>query len=53
MKNSLLKSRAIVFIKSLKTVHPDKYEIVAKVIVRAVERWRMKKDKTYRAEIIR
>ena len=48
IKTSLLKNRALTFIKSLKTVQPSKYELVAKVIVRAVKRWRKKKDKAYR-----
>lgn len=53
MKAILYQSRAVAFLKTLITVEPRKYELVAKVLVRAVQRWRMKKDKRYRKEIIK
>lgn len=53
MKTILYQSRAVSFLKTLITVEPKKYELVAKVLVRAVQRWRMKKDKRFRKEIVK
>jgi hypothetical protein len=52
MKNMLLNRRAVSLIKSLQQVEPKRYDILAKVIVRGIQRWRAKKDKRYRANIV-
>jgi hypothetical protein len=35
------------------TVEPKKYELIAKVLVRAIQCWRMKKDRKYKKEIVK